>query len=110
MGRRIFFYAGKRLPPVASCGEGRYDQGVSASCRAAAYCWRLGGRMVKSRRFPPPGVPVIRDTPVLHDLDAERRGRRLQMCAVFLVAATCALTVQLWLVAADRNAYRAAAC
>jgi hypothetical protein len=44
----------------------------------AAYFWRLGGRVIRSNQFPPPGMRVIRDTVVWHGESARRRGRILQ--------------------------------
>lgn len=48
--------------------------------------WRTGQAAVAARRFPPPGEPVVRDTPVRHGADAVLRGRILQSFAVTLAA------------------------
>jgi len=50
----------------------------------AAYFWRLGGRVIRSNQFPPPGMRVIRDTVVWHGEGARRRGRILQGMALIL--------------------------
>jgi hypothetical protein len=65
---------------------------------ASIYLWRLGWRIERSARFPPPGQRVLRDTPVLKGPDAISRGRRLRGLALALLAATaillfCALTL-----------------
>jgi hypothetical protein len=65
----------------------------------AVYLWRLGSRVVQARRFPPPGMAVIRDTPVLWDRDAERRGRWMQLFAALLAVAACMMLGLLWLIA-----------
>ncbi|MGE5549080.1 MAG: hypothetical protein ACM3ZC_00920 [Bacteroidota bacterium] len=38
----------------------------------SAYFWRLGGRIVTTERFPPPGMAVVRDTHVLQNGAARR--------------------------------------
>ncbi len=50
----------------------------------AAHFWRLGGRVIRSNQFPPPGMRVIRDTVVWHGESARRRGRILQGMALIL--------------------------
>ena len=55
---------------------------------AATYVFRLGHRIVRAERFPPPGTTVLRDTVVLRGRAARRRGRLLQGLAVVLIAAT----------------------
>lgn len=62
----------------------------------AVYCWRLGARIVRSSRFPPPGMRVIRDTVVLHGQQAWRRGRALQALAVILVLTVVGFSMVLW--------------
>jgi hypothetical protein len=62
----------------------------------AGYLWRLGKRIIRSQRFPPPGTFVARDTIVLRDAAARRRGRLLQILAVFMVAAVLGFVAILW--------------
>lgn len=62
----------------------------------AGYFWRLGERINRAERFPAPGTLVMRDTVVLRGAPARRRGRLMQLVAVFLVAAACGFMVILW--------------
>jgi hypothetical protein len=57
------------------------------------YLFALGRRAVRAERFPPPGVAVIRDTPVLTGVQARRRGAFIQTIATVLVILACALAV-----------------
>jgi hypothetical protein len=49
---------------------------------AAAYIWWVGHRIVRSRRYPPPGLRVLHDTVVLTGDTAESRGRLMRMIAL----------------------------
>ncbi len=62
----------------------------------AAYFWRLGDRVVRSNRFPPPGMRVIRDTVVWHGDSARRRGRFLQGLALILGFVVGGVVTILW--------------
>jgi hypothetical protein len=62
----------------------------------AAYYWRLGGRVIRSNRFPPPGMRVIRDTVIWHGESARRRGRILQGLAVILSFVVGGFVTILW--------------
>ena len=62
----------------------------------AVYYWRLGGRVVRARRFPLPGARVVRDTPVLIGDAARQRGRLAQICAVGFGAAGVLFVVFFW--------------
>jgi hypothetical protein len=42
------------------------------------YLWRLGRRIVTALHFPPPGMPVIRDTVILQGKPARIRGLLIQ--------------------------------
>jgi hypothetical protein len=44
--------------------------------------WSIGRAARESGRYPPPGLAVIRDTPVFHGAAAALRGRMLQVLAV----------------------------
>jgi hypothetical protein len=46
--------------------------------------WRTGQSAMKARRFPPPGEPVVRDTPIRQGEEAVLSGRILQNLAVAL--------------------------
>jgi hypothetical protein len=61
----------------------------------AAYFWRLGARVVDAERFPPPGVAVFRDTPVVRGPAARRRGRLIQAAAVALTVLAILIAVLL---------------
>src|SRR5687768_7891140 len=43
-----------------------------------AYLWRLGGRVIRTGRFPPPGMRLVRDTPLVTGGAATRAGRVLR--------------------------------
>lgn len=66
--------------------------------------WRSGRRAIEARRFPPPGEPVIRDTPVYRGEEALLRGRMLQalaaVLAAFVLATPAAIGWMLYLVLA----------
>lgn len=51
-----------------------------------AYAWQLGGRTRRSLRFPPPGVPVVKDTLVLEGKEARTRGALIRIIAGGLIA------------------------
>ena len=58
--------------------------------------WQLGRRVIRSSRFPPPDMPVVRDTVVWHGLAAHRRGRMLQGVALILTFAVGGFLTVLW--------------
>ncbi len=62
----------------------------------SVYLWRLGTQIVQSRRFPPPGRRVVRDTPVVIGEAAARAGRWLRILAVALGVSGLLLAVLLW--------------
>ena len=72
---------------------------VSPPAGFGVYLWSFGRTVVRTKRFPPPGVAVIRDTPILQNQDAYRRGRLLQILAVLLFVASCCLLTLMVLVA-----------
>lgn len=59
--------------------------------------WRFGQASAENGRFPPQGQTVIRDTRVLRDAAAVRRGRLLQWLAVILSVLTLSLPLAMWL-------------
>ncbi len=62
----------------------------------AVYLWRFASRVIAARRFPPPGMRVIRDTPVLSENRALVRGRVLQFLAVILFLNSLGIPVMVW--------------
>jgi hypothetical protein len=72
----------------------------------AAYLSSLGRRTVRAQEFPPPGVRVIQDTPIISGHKAVSRGRWLQGAAVFLGASSVALGLLLWRLASLFDATR----
>jgi hypothetical protein len=63
---------------------------------AGVYLLVLGNRIVRSQRFPPPGLAVIRDTVALEGARAVRRARIIQALAVLLLCAASAIPVFVW--------------
>jgi hypothetical protein len=62
----------------------------------AGYLSLLGRRAVLAQEFPPPGVRVIRDTPIIIGGQAVSRGRWLQGVAVMLTAASLVMGLLIW--------------
>lgn len=62
------------------------------------YLWRHGSSVVVARRFPPPGMAVTRDTPVLSGMAGVRRGRIIQVLALLLMSCSVGLPLFLWYV------------
>lgn len=62
----------------------------------AGYLWSLGGRVVRAREFPPPGLRVIRDAPIVTGERAVFRGRLLKLLAIGCGTASIALAGLLW--------------
>lgn len=50
----------------------------------AVHVYRLASRVVKSKRMPPPGQKVIKDTPIITGSKAVRQGRSMQVMAVIM--------------------------
>ena len=61
-----------------------------------AYLWRLGQRTIRSGRYPPPGLRVVRDTPVIVGGEAGSVGRLLRALGVALAVTAVLLGVLLW--------------
>ena len=62
----------------------------------AAYFWSLGTRILRAREFPPPGLRVIRDTPVVTGARAVFRGRLLKALALGCGIASVVLGILCW--------------
>ena len=62
----------------------------------AVYLWALGGRAVRAREFPPPGLRVIRDTPIAKGERAVSRGRLLKVLALGCCIACAVVAALLW--------------
>ena len=71
------------------------------------YFWSLGVKVLHTKQFPPPGVRVIRDIPVIGGHAAVLRGHGLKVLAVCLGVASallCLLFVRLaWLLSAGAS-------
>ena len=63
---------------------------------AAIFLWRHGTVIVASRRFPPPGQPVVRDTVIVAGRMAMYRGRTIQALALVLLLAGLSLPAVIW--------------
>ena len=63
---------------------------------AGIYLLLLGNRTVRAQRFPPPGHAVARDTPVLEGWQGVRRGRVIQLLALFLLCAAGTIPIIMW--------------
>lgn len=63
---------------------------------AAAYMWRLGGCIVREDRFPPEGLAMIRDVPVVRGAAARSKGRLLQASALIFAAIATVMAIILW--------------
>lgn len=55
------------------------------------HIWITGRTIVEGRRFPPPGRPVLRETPIVTGAAAVQRGRLVQGLALFLGLAVLGL-------------------
>jgi hypothetical protein len=62
----------------------------------AAYIWLLGVRVMQAQQFPPPGLRVLHDTPVLSGAAAVTRGQFMQVIAVCLGVAAVVMCLFLW--------------
>jgi hypothetical protein len=62
----------------------------------AGYCWHLGQRILRAAQYPPPGLRVVRDTPIVTGDAARRRGRLVQWFAAVLGMAALLLAFFLW--------------
>ena len=72
---------------------------VASPIAFAVYLWSVGTRILRAGEFPPPGVRVIRDTPILSGAAAVARGRGFKALAAALAVAAAILGIFLWRVA-----------
>ena len=70
--------------------------GGAALLGLAVYLWFFGRRVIRAQRFPPAGSPVVRDTLVLRDRAAIRRGRLFEAFAAAFFVAALGLLFALW--------------
>lgn len=69
----------------------------------AVYLWSIGGRALRAREFPPPGLRVIRDTRMITGEAAVSRAHQLKLLAVGCLIASVALALLLWRLASLFN-------
>lgn len=62
------------------------------------YLYTIGKKIRQAERFPPPGMTVIRDTPVITGTPAGKRGLILMMLAVVLLAVAAYLLAYAWVI------------
>jgi hypothetical protein len=60
------------------------------------YLWLLGVKVVRAQQYPPPGLRVIRDTPVISGPGAVTRGQAIQVVAVCLGLSAVVLCLFFW--------------
>ena len=60
------------------------------------YLLRFGQSVIDAQRFPPPGVSVIRDTPVLSGEEAIFRGRLIRYASIFLCGCGFGFPLLFW--------------
>ena len=65
----------------------------------AARALRIARRTLEAERFPPPGLAVVRDTPVRRGAAARRWGRALRVIALALGVLGGAIALLLWRIA-----------
>lgn len=61
------------------------------------WAWWLGGRVITSHRWPPPGMKVIKDTEVELGDRAVRRGVGIRVIAGVIIVGACATAIMMWL-------------
>jgi len=91
----------ERLPPAAGLRQLRsvlvWLAGIGVTLIApVAYLWYFGSRVRMVRQFPLPGSRVLRDTVVLREEAAARRGKFIQLLAVALALCDAALLFLCW--------------
>jgi hypothetical protein len=69
----------------------------------AAYLWELSRRIVRSGRYPPPGLRLIKDVPVVTGAAAAHRARLVRTAAGILMSAGLVLGFLFWRLAVVLN-------
>lgn len=59
--------------------------------------WMAGRDVVRTQRYPPPGMKVIRDTVVVTGAKARRYGNLMQVMSILFVVLSFAVPIVLWL-------------
>jgi hypothetical protein len=62
----------------------------------AGYLWRLGQRIARSGRYPPPGLRVLHDTEIVDGPQAVRLSRAMKVFGSVLATAALVLAGFLW--------------
>jgi hypothetical protein len=62
----------------------------------AVYLWQLGGRTIRAGQYPPPGLRLLRDAPVLTGAAASRRGRLARRSAMALGVTATLVALAFW--------------
>lgn len=60
--------------------------------------WETGRDTIGARRYPPPGMKVIRDTVVVTGAEAKRRGNLLQLFSIVFGALSLVIPIVLWFI------------
>ncbi len=63
---------------------------------AALHIWRIGQSIINARRFPPPGMPVAVDSPIITGKKAVYRGWFFRFFSLFLFLSAVAVPVVFW--------------
>lgn len=92
----------QRLPPEAALRQLRFaflwlaGVGGAALCGLSAYLWHLGSRVRAVRQSPLPGARVLRNTLILREEAAVRRGKVIQILGVALALCYVAFLFFCW--------------
>jgi hypothetical protein len=73
----------------------------------AAYLWSFGTKVLRASEFPPPGLRVVRDTPVITGEQAISRGRLFRVLALVCTIGSVVLGLLLWRLGLLLSAYAA---
>lgn len=69
---------------------------VSPVLCLSLYLIRFAGKIVKAERFPPPGMPVIRDVRIMEGKRAIARGRLLQVLCWLIFTTSAVVPLLVW--------------